>query len=265
MLNEIKGLFTHWRLLLSMVSKDMTIRYKGSMLGIFWSLVTPLFLMAVYSFVFGVLYSKFEMENYHIYLLTGLLPWVFLSTALNNSVMSFVTNSSLITKVYFPRCLVPVSACLSQAVHFVLSLIPLALFMIFARMDFSARLLWLPVILAIQLAMVAGIAMLISTAYVFFRDIQHLMEPLLLAWFFLSPIIYPVKMIENQPAIWTFLKWNPMNPFLELYHRVLYYPSYEAVPLRPESFLAAAGFALGFFVLGLVVLHRNEAEMVKVL
>jgi ABC-type polysaccharide/polyol phosphate export permease len=121
MLNEIKGLFTHWRLLLSMVSKDMTIRYKGSMLGILWSLVTPLFLMAVYSFVFGVLYSKFEMENYHIYLLTGLLPWVFLSTALNNSVMSFVTNSSLLPRSIVPRCLIPISACLSQAVHFCVS------------------------------------------------------------------------------------------------------------------------------------------------
>ena len=265
MLREIIGVFKHWRLLLSLVAKDLTIRYKGSMLGILWSLATPLFLMAVYSFVFGVLWSRFDTPSYHIYLLTGLLPWIFFSTALNNSVMAFVSNSSLITKVYFPRSLVPVSVCMSQAVHFLLSLIPLAVFMVFAHMDFSIRLLWLPVILAIQLVMTIGLSMLIASSYVFFRDVQHLLEPFLLAWFFLSPIIYPLSMISERPKFWMILKWNPMLPLLELYHRVLYFPSYEQLPLRPESFLAAALYAIAFFIVGLYVLHRNEAEMVKVL
>jgi homopolymeric O-antigen transport system permease protein len=265
MWRELSGVFSHWRLLLALVYKELTVRYKGSLLGIFWSLITPLFLMLIYSFIFGVLYQKFAMDSYHIYLLTGLLPWTFFSISLSNSINSFLANGGLVTRVYFPRSLIPISICLSQAVHMIISLIPLVLFMLIADMSFTPRLAWLPVILLIQVVMTSGLAMLLSTSFVFFRDIQHLMETVLTGWFFLSPIIYPASMLQNRPAIWAVLKWNPMNPFLELYHRVLYYPTYQELPLLAETFAVAVAFALGFFFLGLFFLTRNEAEMIKVL
>ena len=265
MIKELKGILSNWNLLWSLVKKELIIRYKGSVLGFLWSLLTPLFLMVVYSFVFGYIFQKFEMKNYSIYLLVGLLPWTFFSISLSNSVTCFLTNGGLITKVYFPRSLVPVSIVLAQAVHFFLSLIPLAGFMLFFHIDFSWKIILLPVVILIHIIMTCGIAMLLSSLFIFFRDIQQLMETILLTWFFVSPIIYPVSMIQERHLVWTFLKWNPLNCFLELYHGILYFPTYGNPPLHLETFLAAGFSAIFFFVLGLFVLTRKEAEMIKAL
>jgi homopolymeric O-antigen transport system permease protein len=265
MWRECVSIFNNRLLLIALVNKELIIRYKGSMLGFLWSLVTPLFLMGVYTIVFGKLFSKFDIPNYHIYLLTGLLPWTFFSVSLANSVTSFLSNSSLITKVYFPRSLIPVSIVLSQTVHLFLSLILLAVFMWAAGMDFSVRLLLLPVVILIHVIMTSGMAMMLSILFVSFRDIQHLLETVLLAWFFFSPIIYPISLLQSQPTYWAFLKLNPLIPLLELYHRILYHPTYEHLPLEVGTFALAAAIALFAFLLGLYVLKRNEATMVKAL
>jgi lipopolysaccharide transport system permease protein len=176
--------------------------------------------MAVFTFVFTVL-MKSGIPKYPVFILVGILAWNFHSTAVTGAINSIVGNSSLVMKVYFPREILPISAVLSNAVNFVLALI--ALFaMIFAfHIELSATLLFLPVILLIQIIFAAGLALILSALTVFFRDVEIITETVLLAWFFLTPIIY--RMDDVFPAYSRLMYIaNPMASIISAYRDILY-------------------------------------------
>jgi ABC-type polysaccharide/polyol phosphate export permease len=264
-LDKLKELYRFRRLLGAMVRKDLALKYKGSALGYLWSLLLPLALTGVYTLIFGyVLGSRgknFSIDHYPIFLMSGIFPWTFFSVSLMATSQSLVMYGGMLQKVYFPRSIIVISIVLAQMVHFMLALVPLFIFMVVFGMSFTPLVLLLPVAMILQAVFVIGLCLLVASAYVFFRDIPLILEVGMTAWFFLTPVIYPIQWIrQGRPEIYNYLRFNPMNGFIELYHQWLFRPQWF------ESFQIVLGpflIALGAFLLGWFVFHRLEPHFMK--
>jgi len=218
-------------LIRSLVIRDLKVRYKNSLLGFVWSLLNPLLMMMVFTFVFTVIFPSGETASFPIFFLVGLLPWQFFANSISMTTRSIVDSAHLIKKVYFPREALPLAGVLSHLVNFLLSLVVLfALFPVF-RVRVTGWVLLLPVIILIQLLFTLGLAFVLSTLNVFYRDTQHIMETLMLLWFFVTPIFYS---LEDMRPILVGLRFdlpnliytlNPMASLIKAYRAVLYHGS----------------------------------------
>jgi ABC-type polysaccharide/polyol phosphate export permease len=234
-LAHIKELFKFRNLLQKLVARDLRVRYKNSVLGILWSWLNPLFMMAVYTVVFTVMRRQdngiVPSNEFPVFILCALLPWNFFSSAIMGSIGSIVGNASLVKKVYFAREILPLSVILSNLVNFCISLMILVPMMLIFRIKLTAWVLLLPVIMAIQVCLITGIAFILSTLNVFYRDTRAIMDVAMMAWFFVTPIIYPIDILPHSREIlgitldihrWTRIL-NPMASLVAAYRDVLYY------------------------------------------
>ncbi|MDQ4075337.1 MAG: ABC transporter permease [Chloroflexota bacterium] len=259
-----------WRyrdLLYNLTVRDLKVRYKNSVLGILWSLLNPLLMMLVFTFAFTVMIPQ-NIPHFSVFLLAGLLPWNFFSGTVISAANQIVANGHLIKKVYFPREALPISTVLSNSVNFLLSLIPLALFLILSGIGFTEHLLWLPLIFAIQLLLLLGLSLILSALTVFYRDMVMVLDVAILGLFFLSPVFYPMELIQREATIMgivvpveRLVRWlNPMASIVDSYRTVVYgvlkYPPDQAPiyysPAEPEIyFLLRTGLtALIIFLIG---------------
>ena len=224
MLANLRELFRCRGLIETLVVRELKARYRGSVLGFFWSFVNPLLLLLVYSFVFSVVLPGFrgDLEPYALFLFCGLLPWTWFSSALLESSNALIMNGNLINKVQFPAEVLPIVAVLSNMVHFFLALPVLGGFLLFYAAPLRlAELVWFPVVILVQLILSLGLGLLLSALTVHFRDPKDLLANLLTLWFFCTPIIYPMSML---PANGRFLM--NLNPFAHLaisYQEILFY------------------------------------------
>ena len=238
----------------NLVVSELKARYKNSVLGFVWSLLNPLGMMVVFTVVFGVLWPNNQIEKYPLFLLTGLLPWNFFSASVVSSINSIVNNGSLIKKVYFPREALPIATVLAQLANFLLAFIVLFAVLLVFRSNLSPWLWLLPVIILIQTGFTLGIALVLSTLNVFYRDTAIVMEVIMLAWFFLTPIFYSVRQL---PAHYEFMGFtldvhrilyilNPMASLVNMYRDMLYY-GYRT---GPDFFIRTALTALAVLAFG---------------
>jgi len=197
--------------------RDFQAKYKGSLLGILWSLLNPLVLLGVYLVVFGLLWNGGTIRHYPLYLLAGLTCWIFFATALQASTRSLVDSAELIKKVRFPRQLVPFSTVATQAVTFAV-MIAIMVVLSLGFIPEARSTVWLAVPLAVVFAaLVAGLGLLVACLNVLFRDVEHLVAAALLPWFFLTPILWrfdqlPAK-VQRHHALLDVLRWgNPIAP-----------------------------------------------------
>lgn len=248
----------------SLVSKDLKVRYKRSVLGFAWFLLKPLFSMVVYYFVFTkVLRFGGSIPHFALFLLTGLLPWNFFSSSLSASTSSLLDNHRLIRSIYFPRMCLPLAEVTANLVHLVLALGVLeVVLVIFGHLPGSSLILIVPALLLLAL-MTSGAAMLLAIGNVFYRDVKQFVEVILLAWFYASPIIYPldstgVRIIESQKLI-DLLHFNPVSGFMEIMHCVLYTGTW------PEAWcwLSLGAWTFVFLGAGILVFRRAEPTVVK--
>ena len=191
----IKQIWTCRELLRSLVVRNLKIRYKGSALGFFWSLMDPMLMVLVY-FIFAKL-TRFQVDV--AYLLTGVLIWQFLGLCVGDSFHAVIGNTSLVKKVYFPRLILPLATAFANIINFLLTLFVLIVFLIFfgVKMD-AGHLAYLPVFILFEFLICLGLALLFSSLMVYFRDTQHLVGIGLMAWFFLSPVIYPIHLVPEK-------------------------------------------------------------------
>src|SRR5436305_2272556 len=193
--------------------RDFQAKYKGSLLGVFWSLLNPLVLLGVYLLVFGVIFSRNSTPHYPIYLLAGLACWIFFATSLQSAARSFIDSAELVKKVRFPRQLVALSIVATQAVTFVVMLgVLIVLSLVFvpgARAE-----VWLAIPLAVVLvALVSGLALIAACLNVLFRDVEHVLAAALLPWFFVTPILWSSRSIVGHERLLGVLHWaNPIAP-----------------------------------------------------
>lgn len=230
-------------LIQSLVARELKARYRGSVLGFFWSFVNPLLLLVIYSIVFTVfLPNRIEgIQPYALFLFCGLLPWTWFSTALNESAGVLISGGNLIKKVLFPAEVLPIVTVLASMVHFLLGLPILAAFLAYYAwgpdpIDPDTGLaiqhqislhwqevIWLPFVILVQLVLTMGLALLLSALTVHFRDIRDIVSNLLTFWFFATPIIYP----WNTPELMQYKWFFDLNPFTHLavsYQEILFFP-----------------------------------------
>jgi ABC-type polysaccharide/polyol phosphate export permease len=248
-------LFRYRELFGSLFRRDLRAKYKGSVLGLAWSLANPVLLMLVYLLVFSVLWKApaADVPHYWLFLLCGLPAWVFFATSLQAASRSLLENANLIRKVRFPRQLVPLANVATQLVSFVVMLaivIVLSLVYVPAARDT----VWLaPPLAALVVLLVAGLALAVAAANAVLRDVEHLVAALLLPWFFLTPVLYSLDRIpgaKTHPWLERLIHWgNPLTPAIEALRAPLFFG--HAPRAADAIYLvvaAVAALALGAFV-----------------
>ncbi len=223
MRTSLSAIFARRELLGMLVARSLKIRYKNSSLGFFWSLLTPAFFIAIYALFAGILGIKGRMlgaggTGFLPFLVTGIVVWQFTATCFSDALHAIAGNANLIKKASFPRLLLPLSMVLANACNFLLTLVVLLLYLLFARAVFGPAWL-LPAAMLAQALLCLGLGLLISAANVFFRDTEHIVGVASLAWFFMTPVFYPTAMqidfLKGAPAWLVYL--NPMTGILEVY------------------------------------------------
>ncbi|MCZ6689066.1 MAG: ABC transporter permease [Planctomycetota bacterium] len=262
MISGIVEIVRYRELVLSLIRRDLKRRYKGSILGFLWYLVNPLLIMGILWVVFGFFFSRMGgVEAYAVYLLSALVAWNFFTQSVLTSATNLATSGGLIRRVYVPKAVFPLASIGGSAVNFVLSLIPLS-FVIWAyQRPVGWSLLYFPVGLLFLLAFSTGMALLISSINVFFRDVQHIAEVVFLAWFYATPVIWPVGMLEglDVPAYMTvLLDWNPMAALIEC----LRAPIYSGTMPSAHALNLAGASALGLLLVGMAVFRRLESRFI---
>ncbi len=264
---RLAELISYRDLIVNLVVRDLKVRYKSSVLGFIWSLLNPLLMMLVFTVVFTVLFPSNRIAHFPIFLLSGLLPWNFFSTAVTGSIGSIVGNAHLIKKVYFPREVLPISLVLANAVNFLLALVVLFAMLFVFGIGITPWILLLPAIMLLQIALTVGLAFILSTINVFYRDTMVIMEVVMQAWFFLTPVFYPIEYLPlsgtllglNLPIRRLAYIVNPMASIIASYRSVLYGSIDGSRPGPPglDFFLRTAITALLVLVVGYLIFVRS--------
>lgn len=253
----------HYReLARNLVIRDLKVRYKNSVLGILWSLMNPLLMMLVFTVVFTVMapVRAPELPSYPVFVLCALLPWNFFTSSIIGSTTSIVSNAALLKKVYFPREILPLSLVLANLVNFLIALIVLFAMIFVFQIPLTIWLIYLPLIILIQIIFTLGIGFFLATANVFYRDTQQVMDVVVLAWFFVTPIIYPINILpRNYELLGLTLDIrrlayivNPMASLIANYRDILYYGAPPGL-----DFLARTAVTAGVvFVIGWLIFQR---------
>ena len=265
-LTRLRELWTYRDLIYNLVVRDLKVRYKNSALGILWSWINPLLMMLVFTFVFTVLAGgSSRLPDYPAFLLSGYLAWNLFSASVMGSVSSIVGNSHLVKKVYFPHEILPIANVLSKLVNYLLALPVFFVLTIVLGRNPTKWVLLLPAVILIQLFFTLGISFILSAINVFYRDTQIMMEVVILAWFFMTPIFYPINQVAPEGVTigniitlnsFEVQRWlrllNPMASIVASYRDVLYWG------VRPgiDFFARTAMTGLFFFVAGYLIFLR---------
>ncbi len=275
----IRELYTHRELIFTLVKRDLKVRYKASTLGFLWSFGKPLFLMIIMWAIFSQI-TKLETDiPYTLHLLTGLLPWMYLQAGLFEAMNSIVTNSNVVKKVYLPRGVFPVAAILSNLVHFILALIVLGCLVLGMAVMSNSQVLpnweivFLPFVMLLQTIMLLGLAFILSSLNVFYRDVSSITEIFITGWFYLTPVIYPMQLVRDHftegenARHWLYYLYlcNPMTPIVVAYRRVSYGRYLSKAPeVSDGTLLLGLGvstvFALTVFFYGAWLFSRRSVD-----
>jgi lipopolysaccharide transport system permease protein len=249
MLAELRTLFRYRLLIQSLVVRELKARYRGSVLGFFWSFVNPLLLLLTYTMVFAWILPgrhSANMEPYFLFFFCGILPWTWFSSSLLESAGVLIAGGNLLKKVLFPAEVLPVVTVLANLAQFVLGL-PILLAFLAAKGKLGWTALLLPLPLAVQLVLTLGLALFVSALTVHFRDIQNILGHLLHLWFFASPVLYFYG--EMSGLVRDVLRLNPMAHLLVSYQEMLFAGRFDHGPQLAVTFLVAVlAFAAGAFL-----------------
>ena len=248
----VRELAQYRELLLSMTRRDLLLRYKQTVMGFGWSIVMPVTYMVVFSLIFTRVVKLETGVPYPIYVYTGLLPWNFFASSLRFAVSSLTSNSTLVTKVYFPREILPFSVILVSLVDFAVGALVLGGLMIYYGVGVHATVLLVPVVVAVQIVFTAGVTLLLSMGNLFFRDVKYLLEILITLWMFATSVVYPVERIGGK--LGPLLALNPMTPIIEAYRALVLHGRLPEA--GPFGWAAAASFLL--LAVSWVAFHRAE-------
>lgn len=259
--NPFQRLLAVWRyreLLRNLIRKELKVKYKNSVLGFVWTLLNPTLYLVVFTVVFEYLLPS-QVEDFAIFFLSGLLAWNLFSTALGGATASIVSNGALVSKVWFPREILPLASIGASLMHFLFqAVVLLAALVVVGRAPDWELLPLVPVALAVLLLVAAALGVLLSALNVYLRDVQHLLELALTAWFWLSAIVYPFRLIDDKLGDNSTLAFlNPVIPVVITFQKAIYNPTDDTVPTFGAGwYLSMLGLtAAGAFVVLLVALH----------
>jgi ABC-type polysaccharide/polyol phosphate export permease len=244
-----------------LVRRELRQKYQGSVLGVAWYLINPLVLMAAYWFLFDVVLETFSYEDYPLFLLCGLVVWIFFSQSLLAASSSLLDQGALIRKARFSREVIPASVVSVQFLTFAVVLALLAVVTVAIRGTLSASLLLLPVVLLCLAGFVLGLALAVAVLHAFFRDVAPILGAALLPWFFLSPIFFGIDQVTSNETYRFVLEWlNPVAPYIVAVRDVLYDGAVPSAAVFAYIVVAAVVALAG----GRALFRRMEAELAVV-
>lgn len=249
-----------------LVARELKARYRGSALGFLWSLAQPLLLLAVYTFVFDMIFQPRTAgaDPYALFLVCGLFPWIWLSTSLNEATISLVASAGLIRRAVFPAELLPIVPVLANLVHLLLAMPVLAAGLLIGRMAGHPVGGWgavaLPAIVLLELPLVAGVALGLAALQAHFKDVRDLLTSALTLLFFLTPVLYPLSAI-SVPVLRRLVRLNPATPFALAYQEALFTGRLPGLAL----WLEMAAVAVVAWALGCWVFERLRETLVEAL
>jgi ABC-2 type transport system permease protein len=253
---RLRELFAHREVLVNLTRKELKVKYKSSVLGILWSMLNPLLYLVVFFVVFTYFLDS-GIPDFYMYLLSGLLAWTFFSTAVQGATGSVVGNGPLVTKVAFPREILPLSAIGSSMVNFFFQFLVLVGVMLAFYPSLGTGAVLLPLALAVLLVFSVAMGLATSAFNVRYRDTSHLVELALLAWFWLTPVIYPATLVLDRGQLaWRIYQLNPLVTITMGFQRALYGPRRlpDARGVLPDPGIAWYAIRLGLVGLAAVVL-----------
>lgn len=242
----IKPLSSHKYLLYQLIQREIKARYKQSIVGYFWVLLNPVAQMLVYTFVFSVIFRFPTDIPYPLFLFAALLPWTLLQSSIISGTSCLVVNQILLKKVAFPREIIPYSSVFAKLIDFFFASIMFVLLMFVYQVPFAnTALLFIP-IFAIQVLLITGLSLFLSTFNLFYRDVQYLVNLVLMVWMYLTPIVYPLSLLPEK-YLWLY-KLNPMVGITEGYRAALFGFEFETSIIYWSLFISSFIFILGFVI-----------------
>jgi len=254
LIRKIISLFRFRFLLLQLAKRDFKIKYRGSALGVIWSVLNPLLNMIVLSIVFGQIFRA--VDNYKMYLLAGLTIFNFFSEATNVACTSVVSNFGMITKVYFPKFIIPTSKVLTSSISLLITTGVYLILGLFMGVTPWVGYFLIPFVLVCVFVFSLGVGYILAALFVFFRDTQHLYGVLLTVWMYSTPIMYPLDALPQQ-LVGVF-RLNPLFQFIDFFRNVTMYAQLPTL----ESFLMCTLWAVGAFVVGAFFFVKSQNNFI---
>lgn len=251
-MKHLKELYDYREMIFSLVRKDLRSRYKGSVLGFFWTFLNPLLQLVVFTLVFSVI-MKANYEQYYLFLFVALVPWMFFASSVQDGSSSILREKEMIKKIYFPREVMPIATVTSGFVNMLLTFL-----IIFAALIISGRginflaLLCLPIVMLVEYILCLGIAMIVSALTVYFRDLQYILGIFTMALQYLTPVMYGPEIVPQWLV--PLFNLNPMTPIVTIYRDILYW---GRVP-NLTSLLSVLGLGLAFVIFGYIIFNRLQ-------
>ncbi len=248
---------TFFPLLVNLTARDFKVKYRRSFLGVLWSTLNPLFTMLVITQVFGLL-LKVKIDNFATYYIVGWSIWNFFSEATSLSMSSILAGAALIKKVYIPKYIFPLEKCLFALINLAFSLIAVVIVMLIQGVYPTWTILLAPIPVLYCFIFSIGFSLMLSALTVYFRDIQHLYSVLLTVWMYLTPIIYPMSLLDGSKAMQTIIRCNPLYYYVEYFRDVM---MYNTVPNLWDN-LICIGIALITLALGCLIFSKAQKKFI---
>jgi len=243
--------FEYREVLRQMTLRDLTLRYKQTVMGFGWAVLMPLVNTAVFSIIFTRVAPLDVGMPYPLYAFCGLLAWNFFASALRFSVTSLTSNQILVSKIYFPREIFPISAVLVALVDFAVALLPLVALMLYYKVPVGAPLALLPVVVLVHVTFTTAIGLLLAMGNLFYRDVKYLFEVAITMWMFATSVLYPVQRVGGRMG--ALLGLNPMTGIIDAYRSVLLLNVWPSSTLAAAALVSALLLAVAWFAF-----HRSE-------
>ena len=254
-MNVFKNVYAYRELLKTNVKKDIRGKYKGSFLGVLWSFLTPLLQVLVYWIVFPYLLGRAGTEdNYLCYLVTGIIPWTFFTTAVTHGTTCIKVNSGIVKKVYFPREILPISQTVSALVNFFISCSIILIFCMGTGAGVSYHLIVLPVIAIIQFIFTLGVVLILSGLNVYVQDIEFAVQFIMNMGFYATPILYSMSLLPAGNILTTFITLNPLTVMVCAYRDIFLYHVFPDV----MSLIYVTIFSIVLLIIGFVIFYKLE-------
>lgn len=221
MIQSLKEIWNYRDMIGSLVRRELRGKYEKSVLGFLWAFLGPLFQILIYSVVFTIVFHN-NMPNYTMFLMAGMLPWTFFNDSVSQGTSTIIGNSEMVKKIYFPREVLVIAEVLAKMVNMLLSFIVMAAFLIVTGVGFSIQLAVLPLAILVELIFALGLSLIVSALTVYLRDLEYVINVVMMAWVWGTPVMYSMEGINNQ-LFQKLLYYNPMTAIITNYQYIFYY------------------------------------------
>ncbi len=260
---KLKEIIRYRELLFRLVLKELKVRYKHPFLGFFWAFIVPLCMILIFMLVFSyILKVPHQGYPFFIFLVSALFPWNYLNLSISTSTMSLLDSGNLIKKVYFPRELIPISIVVVNLVLFIFSLGLMLIFIIPFGIKLSPLIFFLPGVIFMQTIFISGICLIVASLQVKYRDVKYIVEVLLILWFFLTPIFYPLELIANvSDNVFKIYMLNPLTQLITLYRIIIINNYIKCLPPQVnilELIFFNSAICIITFLSGFIIFKKQE-------